>query len=627
VFLYGSYVCDDDLVHLRYAERLFDGKGLTWNDGERVHGISAMLLVLVIATLRLLGLPLEVGMRVFSVAGTFAAILCVVYASRRAGLPRSVASALGGMLALFAPFAVWAMAGISGAMFAACIGWSVVLVTEPLAVGVSWFEDRVRRLVVTFLLCLVQLVRPDAPLLVAVVLVLMCVDPVVRRSWRRFLLVAVLPVFATAAVFAGLQFWYFATPVPHLAGVKLSLDSGLVGVGLLYVLEFVRGFFPLLLAAPLLLVLSPARRSFAVLAPLVPAVVWVLYVVWIGGDWMPGNRHFAVVLLLVLIALVRAVVSAGPRRTVSLVVLLTAASVSSVVSVTAPAATRAHDATEWLEVTCAGSEDLAELVGHLDPLLGVEPAGCPPYVTGMRGLDLLGLVDLHVSGASPTGRPIAWVEWMRMQTEAPEKLPSSFIPGHGNGDGTYVWNREPDLLVSCNPPRSEPTGCFRSFFEMQERFDFASRYRPLVLVLDSGALWHAWVRFDAGPLGVQVESRDGHTVRFEVPVWLLTASPSAPLRVSGGTPPGSLADEGVARVELAAGASLEVPPLVLPEGLWSLRGVPASVEVSAASPCAAIKGGELRVSASECVVSLVLSAPVDVSLGGLVLEKALVPQQ
>lgn len=619
VVLYGSYVCDDDLVHLRYAERLIEGKGLTWNDGERVHGISAMFLIIVTAALRLLGVPLEVGMRAFSVVGTFASVLCVVYVSRRVGLSRAVAASLGGLLALFAPFSVWAMAGIGGAMFAACVGWSVVLVSEVRAGSPSWFEDRARRLVVTALLCVVQFVRPDALLMVGAVLMLMLADPTTRRRWRRFLLVPVLPVFSTAVLFAGLQLWYFATPVPHMTGVKFGFDTDLVGIGSRYVAEFLRSFFPLVALVPLL-IFSPARRSFTVLAPLMPALVWVMYVVWIGGDWMPGNRHFAVVLLLLMVASVRALAASPKWSRLHAALLLIAAVFAAGVSVSAPAARRALDAAQWLEVVCDGSKDMGRLVGHLDPLLGVEPAGCPPYVTGMRGLDLLGLVDLHVSQASPIGRPIAWVEWVRMQAESPEDLQYSFIPGHGNGDGTYIWNREPDLLIGCNPLRSAASGCFRSFFEMQERFDFASRYRPLVLVLDSGKLWHAWVRFDAGVLGVQTTSRENHPVAIEVPVWLLTASPHAPLRVN--SPDASRStDPWGARIELNVGARLEVPALGLPEGEWSLRGVSEHLVLSTTSTCAQVDGYNLRVSSPDCSVALVLAAASATSVGNLSLQK------
>ena len=48
-FHYMPYMSDDSLIVARYAERLIEGRGLTWTDGERVEGYSNLLWVLLIA--------------------------------------------------------------------------------------------------------------------------------------------------------------------------------------------------------------------------------------------------------------------------------------------------------------------------------------------------------------------------------------------------------------------------------------------------------------------------------------------------------------------------------------------------------------------------------------------------
>lgn len=625
--VFGRYLCDDDLIMLRYAERLVDGKGMTWTDGETVHGVSAILMVLLVAGLGKLGLPLLWGMALFSLTGTLAAALCVLRAARRAGSSRRFASLLAAALVLFAPFSVWVMTGIGGAVFAAMIGWAALLATEQYSA-----EDHRRlrraRIAVLVLLCLVQTVRPDGLLPALCVLVLVGLNPVLRGSWRRFAAGSALPILGFAAVFAAVQQWYFGTPVPHLAGVKISLDLDLTRVGGLYVLEFVRGFFPLLFLLPVFfapLVLSSTLRSrsaagwFPLVGPLLPAVVWVLYLVWVGGDWMPGNRHFALVLVLVLVAAVRAVFSSalpGLSTRVRAGSLLLAALLSGAVSMTSPAALRAHDSVEWMRVTCGGSAMLGELFAGYDPLLGVEPAGCPPYETGFRTLDMLGLNDVHVSRATATGRPVSWDEWsaVRNLDTTDAKLGQVFIAGHGNGDGAYVWSREPDLVVTCDPLRPGGVGCFRSWFEMYERFDVASRYRPLVLELEDGTLWHAWVRHDAGPLGVQVSEEGSGAGSVDVPAWLLTGD-RTPLRVRRD---GSSVS-GV--VTLLSGEGVETPPVPLTEGTWSLFDTRASLAFVPVSPCARVEGapGDLRVVVGEpgCVAVFELTPSSDVELEGL----------
>jgi hypothetical protein len=617
--VFGQYVCDDDLIMLRYAERLAEGKGMTWNDGEKVHGVSAILMVLLVAGLGKLGVPLEWGMGLFSVTGTFAAALCVFYAARRVGVSRWFASLLGAALVLFAPFSVWIVTGIGGAVFAAMIGWSAVLATDEHTAATEDGKRRLRRvrLVLVGLLCLVQTVRPDGLLPALCVLVLVAANPVLRGSWRRFSTRSVVPVLGFAAIFAGVQQWYFGTPVPHLAGVKVSLDLGLTRVGWLYVLEFVRGFFPLLLVVPLLLSRG-VRRRFRVLGPLLPAAVWVAYLVWVGGDWMPGNRHFAMVLVLVLVSLVRALplvhLSGFPLR-VRAGVLVTVSVVTAVVSMTAPAASRAHLSVTWMQLTCGSSEILEDLFANLDPLLGVEPAGCPPYETGFRSLDMLGLNDIHVSKAVPTGRPVSWDEWISVRSSDATNgsLGRMFIPGHGNGDGAYVWTREPDLIVTCDPT-PEAHGCFRSWFEMQERFNFDARYRLLSIDSGSSVPWSVWVRHDAGPLGIQVTTSTEGAMSVVVPAWLLTSRKSALLE---------LGPDAAPRVRLRQGSRVELPPIRLLRGAWDIRGVPADVEVATNDSCASLAYGRLQVESEVCKVTLVLTSSGPGFLTGVVLRSAM----
>jgi hypothetical protein len=368
-----------------------------------------------------------------------------------------------------------------------------------------------------------------------------------------------------------------------------------------------------------------------VFGPLFPAGLWVLYLVWVGGDWMPGNRHFALVLVLLTVSLVRAITTSGVYRYSSKVlggVLLAVSLVTGAVSMNAPAAAeRTVLATTWLQFLCEGSEQVSVLFEEYDPLVAVENVGCIPYVTGFDSLDMLGLADIHVSGMTPTGRPITWDEWlaMRLADVNDPRLGRSFMPGHGNGDGVYVWDREPDLIVTCGPVDPAGAGCFRSWFEMKEAFDLASRYRLLTIDTNRWELWNAWVRYDDGVLGVRQTRVDGELVALDVPVWLLTASRRAPL---------VLDETGQATVEARRNALVDVPPLLLAAGRWEVEGVPSTVEMTSASTCARLLtagagndvgndvGNVLEVAGDSCEVRLSLRANEDSRLEGLAVRRA-----
>ena len=57
------FFADDGFISLRYAQRLLEGRGLTWTDGEAVEGYSNLLWVLGCAGLGALGLDLVTAAR------------------------------------------------------------------------------------------------------------------------------------------------------------------------------------------------------------------------------------------------------------------------------------------------------------------------------------------------------------------------------------------------------------------------------------------------------------------------------------------------------------------------------------------------------------------------------------
>src|SRR5690554_285805 len=121
------FLSDDALISLRYAQRLLDGDGLTWTDGERVEGYSNLLWVLASALLGATGLDLIDTVRILGVLGMGAAVAAVAWAGRGwAGLPAAV------LLALCAPMAAWTVGGLEQPLVAGLLAWALVLLL-PLA--------------------------------------------------------------------------------------------------------------------------------------------------------------------------------------------------------------------------------------------------------------------------------------------------------------------------------------------------------------------------------------------------------------------------------------------------------------------------------------------------------------
>src|SRR5688572_7367529 len=65
---YLPFFADDSFISMRYAERLLEGKGLTWNDGERVEGYSNFLWVLAVAAVGAFGVDMLAAARALGIA-------------------------------------------------------------------------------------------------------------------------------------------------------------------------------------------------------------------------------------------------------------------------------------------------------------------------------------------------------------------------------------------------------------------------------------------------------------------------------------------------------------------------------------------------------------------------------
>jgi hypothetical protein len=141
--------------------------------------------------------------------------------------------------------------------------------------------------------------------------------------------------------------------------------------------------------------------------------------------------------------------------------------------------------------------------------------------------------------------------------------------GHELGSGSYVLDREPDLILFA-VARGGLEPVFRSGVELSSDRRFLERYRPVVIEgLDpfrSRMLMHA--RFEGGRVGTRREA-----ARVEVPAFFLAGTLH---QVAGLDAGGRLA----ARV--APGATAALPDLALGPGDWALRvdaSAPVEVEV------------------------------------------------
>jgi hypothetical protein len=550
---YLPLVVDDAYISLRYAMRLLQGQGLTWTDGEAVEGYSNLLWVLGCAALGGMGLDLVVAARVLGLLCGMLTMAAFLYAfpprSWTGSLP-ALASTL--FIALAGPIAIWSIAGLEACMVTALLAWGLVLL-QPLLGGADAEWRTV--LIPGIPLALLCLTRPDTPLLVLTICAFLLIQ---AKSLRGGLIAAfgvgALPALATVGQTA-FRLAYYGDWLPNTARAKVAFTDTRVATGMECVSAAWFSSYALWIPAALALYVAwrdRARRSRILLATTLLAV-WTAYIIAVTC-WKYGYRHlipwFVLLPYLVAEALDWMV---GHGRKVRLT-----AWVAALTALLAFGWTQQHDPnitlarSKWVR----SQDGKAATVGTLlrrafteqDPLVAVDAAGAIPYYSQLRSLDMLGLNDAHIARrrTAQFGRG---------------------LQGHELGDGNYVFEREPDILVggAFGGPRLSYVGGR----EMEADPRFADWYRLVNLHGD-----------DPRPLSfgilVRLEGRVGlerNDAEIRIPGYLFASVEGAEARFDSSGTLGTVFAEPV---------SGELKSVELPAGVWRLstRGsVPFALSV------------------------------------------------
>lgn len=551
----GNFIEDDTLISLRYAERFLDGKGLTWNDGERVEGYSNLAWVLGSAALGGLGVDLILAVRIlaFSCWGaTFGALLML---ARTAGATSAGFGAGALALGATASLSVWAMGALEQPLVIACLAIALWALAE---LDRSCDRSSVWASVAAAALCLLVWTRPDAPLLVVVIAVSSFL--IVRRRANSRAAFVVFAFVAGAPFLAWLaqlcfRVAYYGEWLPNPAFIKTHVNAKRMVSGLTYVRRGLGVGWLVTAAGVLGAALAFLRRDTRALAGAISAValVWTAYVAFIGGDHFPAYRHMLVTqFCLVALFVVGLGGWSGPfsrRMPVAALVLVIALVGPYVATQRRVGDVNVAKRARWQWDGQAVGRMFGTAFVAERPLWAVTAAGCLPYFSGLPALDMLGLNDAHIARQPPDpSMPLA----------------------HDHGDGRYVLDRAPDLVTFGLPRGTRPA--FKSGREMKDDPRFARDYQrvtfraltPISVLTDS----YVRKRGKIGLSGSLLDAADGPVVgELVVPAYLLQKALGHPLA------DGSLG----ARIDPRTRATIELPEL--PSGRYRARLRPENARV------------------------------------------------
>ncbi|MDC0357188.1 hypothetical protein OAO01_00100 [Oligoflexia bacterium] len=315
VVFYSAWICDDAYITLRAVDNFIHGFGLRWNVAERVQVFTHPLWALLLSPFYYF--TQEPYYTTLALSFVFCVSAVWVFVQR---FGRSSFIATAGVLVLTSSkaFVDYSTSGLENALsfFLIALFYYCYLRREKSG-------RALQKLAV--LSALIALNRMDLMLLTL---------PALIAEWKRGALGAgtktVLLGFTPFFLWEAFSVFYYGSFFPNTAYAKLSTDidrSFFIQQGLTYFVEsFVRD--PITLCAIVAGIVAPFLFRVRIYPALAGGIIlYLLYIVWIGGDFMTG-RFFSVPLLASLFLLVHSGMQASSLKQSISALMIVAACIS-----------------------------------------------------------------------------------------------------------------------------------------------------------------------------------------------------------------------------------------------------------------------------------------------------------
>jgi arabinofuranosyltransferase len=495
---YQPYICDDALISLRYAQRLLQGKGLTWTDGIPVEGYSNLLWILFEAGIGCLGIDLVQGVKILGflcMSGVFFALFYAFKILFPHRSPLYLFPALS-VFALSGTISIWSIGGLEQPSVALLLAWSLtfflaILHTEKPKIQHLWL--------LSLCLGLLMLTRPDSPLFVlSMVLTWLSIRGLGRSSARCLLFILFFPVlfYGGQMIFRIL---YYSDWISNTARVKMSVSGHHMLDGLHYIgLAFIKHLPISVIGLIIFPVLFFHRKTKpAAVALITTDMIWLIYIVVIGGDIFLAFRHMVPILVVFIFGFMIGTVfiwdqikSSGLRMGFIFFILGSLIFFHQQQFTYKNRMNTAVAYKRWQWDGRAIGLFLKQVFGYAQPLLAVDAAGALPFWSELPCLDMLGLNDYYIP------------------RRATENFGKGFI-GHELGDGRYVLERKPDLIMFAIPPGYFKTR-FKGGLEMLADSLFHETYVKVHFMIEEPheIIARFWVNKYSEKIGIQYQAHE-----------------------------------------------------------------------------------------------------------------------
>ncbi|MCX8042656.1 MAG: glycosyltransferase family 39 protein [Desulfobacterota bacterium] len=286
-----SFTVDDAYISMRYARHLYEGKGLVYNIGDYVEGYSNFLWVIILAFWGALGCNLPVTANVLGIVSALLTLVIVFKLMIRIQEGVSFWTLIPILfLSTNWDFVGWATGGLETAFFTLLIFVTIYFFQKEAVseTGSYWFSA-----ILCGLLCLT---RPEGFLFSGFYFFVFCFIRFKRRSALLKPAAIWLSIFAAMVVPHEIwRFFYYGDFLPNSFYVKIN-KAEYFERGIRYVAYYVIQSYTYFWIPPILV--GIIRRSPCIRFMFSFALLYLIYIAWVGGDWMAFRFFVPIIPLL-----------------------------------------------------------------------------------------------------------------------------------------------------------------------------------------------------------------------------------------------------------------------------------------------------------------------------------------
>ncbi len=467
-YIFRHWIYDDAFITFRYAQNFIQGHGFVYNIGERTEGYTSFLWLLLVAIGEYLGQPaifsqvLGIG---FAVLVMCLLLLSPILIQEINGKTAAVATLLTTVNGVFNP---WPISGIETTFF------TCLLITS-----IGFFSFAMKRdssklyCTAGILFALLSMTRPEGLIITGTVILFLGI----KKKDMKSLIALLVPFLLIYGMYFEWRYMYYGYLFPNTFYAKVGTRLSQLTFGLIYTLNFTLYFIPwfIVVATHLLQKLrAPTRNTFFTLSTTL-CLIWTLYVVIVGGDYMHSFRFFAP--LVPILGLITAHIfthKIRDNRQLFLVISSTLLFHFTIFLLEPRFSTGLY-----YDTVASDGKEVGLWIQKNTPestVIAVNTAGSTVYYAQRHAIDMLGLNDTYLA-----------------HLPQEETWKGSGYVGHEIGDGNYVLSRKPDIVIFAAATGSA-LPYFKGDIELYQNPEFHNQYTLKQIQLPSGKLFTAYWR-------------------------------------------------------------------------------------------------------------------------------------